>query len=107
MKLLFAAAITLLLIAQSATAHEIPTHQNITRIAVDYLRAQSAKFACAANLNANLQVGTEHEDDNFGLLLLPLGRYYFHFLPLLNGGGNLADCASPDWGLGGLVMEGG
>lgn len=78
----------------SASAHEIPTHLNITRTAVDFLVAEDERFACSAdNLKENLLIGTAAEDD--------WPRFMFHFTPRLNAGIYTATCSSVNWGFGG------
>ena len=72
-----------------AFAHAIPTHQNITRAAVEYLRSKAPEFGC---FNDSLvQIGTEHEDD--------WPRFMFHFYPALNDRSYIATCSSRVWGL--------
>jgi len=84
------ATICILLIGTTAFAHEIPTHKNITRVAVEYLQAKEPRFACATGLNSALQVGTAAEDD--------WPRFMFHFTPALNSGIYTATCSSLVWG---------
>jgi hypothetical protein len=75
--------------SRTALAHEIPTHLNITRVAVDFLAAQDDRFACAVdNLKSNLLIGTAAEDD--------WPRFMFHFTPRLNAGIYTASCSSLD-----------
>ena len=81
------------LISVSAVAHEIPTHQNISHVGVDYLKSQDSRFACAASLDPNIQIGTAAEDN--------WPRFMFHFFPALNAGIYTSTCASPQWGFGG------
>jgi hypothetical protein len=83
----------MLLAARSAAAHEVPTHVNITRVAVDFLVAQDDRFACSAdNLKSNLEIGTAAEDN--------WPRFMFHFTPRLNAGIYTATCSSLAWGFG-------
>jgi hypothetical protein len=74
-----------------AAAHEIPTHLNITRVAVDFLVSQDERFACSADsLKSNLLIGTAAEDN--------WPRFMFHFTPRLDAGIYHSSCASVDWG---------
>src|SRR6266545_3958072 len=76
-----------------ALAHEIPTHRNISHVGVDYLKSQDNRFACAANLDPDIQIGTAAEDN--------WPRFMFHFFPALNAGIYRSTCASPQWGFNG------
>src|SRR2546422_6094818 len=77
------------------TAHEIPTHQNITRVAVQFLQQENTRFACTTALNDLLQIGTVKEDDPYDFLtFFPLGRFFFHFLDKLDNEGNQSTCSS-------------
>lgn len=95
MKKLFAciAALSMVLITGAARAHEIPTHQNISHVGVDYLKAQDSRFACAANLEPDIEIGTAAEDN--------WPRFMFHFFPALNAGVFHSTCSSPQWGFNG------
>jgi len=84
-----ATALLLFLQTPGVEAHSVPTHQNITRAAVEYLRSNAPEFAC---FNDSLvQIGTEHEDD--------IPRMMFHFYPALDGTVFSSTCSSPAWGL--------
>lgn len=76
----------------AATAHSVPTHRNITRVAVDYLSRVDDRFACVSGLNDLLQVGTAAEDDT--------PRFMFHFYPALSDGRYVASCSSRQWAFG-------
>ena len=73
-----------------ALPHAVPTHQNITRAAVDYLAKLDEKATCSSNLNQLLQVGTAAEDDGT--------RPVFHFTPALTASNS--SCSSVAWGFG-------
>jgi hypothetical protein len=88
-----AGLVSTLLVVGGARAHEIPTHLNITRVAVDFLVAKDDRFACSAdNLKSNLEIGTAAEDD--------WPRFMFHFTPALNAGIYHGSCSSLDWAFG-------
>lgn len=83
-----------------SSGHAVPTHQNITRHAVEYVRTKVTELSCLDD--AQLQIGTEHEDDS--------PKYMFHFNPALNGVVNshlienntravTSTCTSSKWGL--------
>jgi hypothetical protein len=72
--------------------HAIPTHSNITKAAVDYLKKVDSRFVCVANLNNLLQIGTAAEDDT--------PRFMFHFNPNLNDAGYFGSCNSTQWAFG-------
>jgi hypothetical protein len=74
-------------------AHAVPTHQNITEAAVEYLRKIDDRAVCATNLNQLLQVGTAAEDRDV--------RPVFHFTPALSA--LSSTCSSIQWGFGGGV----
>ena len=74
-------------------AHAVPTHANITRASVDFLREVDGRFACSSKLNDLLQIGTAAEDDT--------PRFMFHFNPNLNDSGYFGSCNSTQWGFGG------
>ena len=92
--LLAVCALVALPFAGRARAHEIPTHLNITRVAVDFLVAEDDRFACSAdNLKSNLEIGTAAED--------AWPRFMFHFTPRLNAGIFTGSCSSLQWGFSG------
>ncbi len=93
MKPLIVASLTLAMGVVPGSAHSIPTHKNITKAAVDYIRniLKLPDFVCAAGLESQLQIGTEHEDD--------YPRFMWHFSPRLNAGIYFGSCSSPQWGL--------
>ena len=68
-------AAALLAAPLAAFAHAVPTHQNITAAAVEYLKQLDDRVACATNVNQLLQVGTAAEDEG--------SRPVFHFTPAL------------------------
>jgi hypothetical protein len=74
----------------AALAHAVPTHQNITAAAVEYLKQIDSRAACSSNLNQLLQVGTAAEDEG--------SRPVFHFTPALSA--SSSSCSSVAWGLG-------
>jgi hypothetical protein len=74
----------------AAFSHAVPTHQNITASAVEYLKQIDSRTACSTNLNQLLQVGTAAEDEGT--------RPVFHFTPALSASGS--SCSSIAWGLG-------
>ena len=81
------------LLCTGALAHEIPTHRNISHVAVDFLKSQDTRFSCSASLDPNIQIGTAAEDD--------WPRFMFHFFPALNAGVFHSTCSSPQWGFDG------
>jgi hypothetical protein len=81
------AAFVSLAFGGTAVAHAVPTHHNITRAAVDYLRSQVEEFGCFND--SQLQIGTGDEDSG--------DRPVFHFYPALTFTNSSAD--SPTWGL--------
>ena len=78
-----------LYLATAAYSHEIPTHENITRVAVDYFRRIPLFFCASDNLNSLLQVGTVDEDR--------YPRWVFHFLPALSLRWIRSTCSSEEW----------
>ncbi|MCA9324998.1 hypothetical protein KDA23_02955 [Candidatus Saccharibacteria bacterium] len=76
-------------------AHAVPTHQNITKAAVEYLQQLDDRAVCLSNLEQLLQVGTAAEDEGT--------RPVFHFTPALSAAGS--SCSSVDWGLGSGTCE--
>ncbi len=83
-------AAALLAAPLAAFAHAVPTHQNITAAAVEYLKQLDDRVACATNVNQLLQVGTAAEDEG--------SRPVFHFTPALTA--SSSSCSSLAWGLG-------
>lgn len=81
---------TLVALPMIAFGHAVPTHQNITAAAVEYLKQLDNRATCAANLNQLLQVGTAAEDEG--------SRPVFHFTPALSA--SSSTCSSLAWGLG-------
>jgi hypothetical protein len=83
-------AVTVALASASGRAHSIPTHKNLTTAAVNWLLAAQPKLQCTGTgkdtLTRALLYGTEHEDDNYenSSSASRMGRYMFHFLPVLN-----------------------
>lgn len=74
--------------ASVANSHQIPTHRNITRVAVEYLKELEPASTCK-NLDSALQVGTAAEDER--------PKFLFHFLPRLTDRFT-ATCSSLQWG---------
>jgi hypothetical protein len=69
-------------------AHEVSTHANITRRAIEYLAQQKPALAGVKLLADDLVFGSVHEDDT--------PRFFFHFLPGLAT--TTASCNSLEWG---------
>jgi hypothetical protein len=81
-------ASAVLLVVPTLYSHSVPTHQQITAAAVQYVQQQDARFS---SLTATqLQIGTADED--------AIPRYMFHFFPMLNTILFNATCRSVDWG---------
>ncbi|WP_395402142.1 hypothetical protein ACHMW6_28900 [Pseudoduganella sp. UC29_106] len=83
-------SILLLIVVPHLMAHEVPTHANITRAAVNYLSQIDNRALCSSKINDLLQIGTAAEDDR--------KRPIFHFTPALSIAS--ASCSSIQWGFG-------
>jgi len=100
------ALITVFIAIRISHAHEVPMHKKLTLRAVDFLTQKDQSFVSISNLATDLLEGSEHEDDSFSISDLPLGRFYFHFLPALNSKLNvppdlaITTCDSLQWGFG-------
>lgn len=92
-------AVIMLCAASEIYPHAVPTHHNITRRAVEYLRTQAPEFSCFND--SQVQIGTANEDD--------YPRFMFHFFPALNAGPFSTTCNSLQWGftLGATCTENG
>jgi hypothetical protein len=94
-----------LVLAGDVFAHEIQTHVNITTKAVQNLMNNDPSRPELLQASQQLPDGARREDDFFTSIIgTPLGRFFFHFLPMLNSPEDSINtsCASTDWGLGDL-----
>jgi len=87
-KLLSIGCLAVIIAPTLLESHSVPTHQQITAAAVQYVRQQDPRFSALSD--AQLQIGTADED--------AIPRYMFHFSPMLNTILFHASCRSVDWG---------
>src|SRR4051812_49183360 len=75
--------------------HSVPTHQQITTAAVQYLKQQDPRFSSLTD--TQLQIGTVCEDAG-AACSDSNHRFVFHFFPMLDTTIAHTTCRSVDWG---------
>jgi len=95
---MFQRSLSLLLLAGFLSAHEQPTHLNLTAQALNYLQSsEPVRFGLMQKSGAIYSLladGSWNEDAFFNGFPGYLGRFYFHFFPSLHDLRQSANCTS-------------